>query len=337
MDYAQIASKGNGTSKPIKILNFLDGTYRNEIAKEVHKGLTSVQKSIPSKYFYDAKGSKLFEDICDLPEYYLTRTEMSILKEKAPTLMGSFLHSDIVELGAGASWKIQVMLDAVGREERSTLRYLPVDISESAVIESAEDLVNRYPELDVLGIVADFTCHLDMLPTERPKMFCFLGSTIGNLEEKESISFLRKVSETMKSQDRLLVGFDMVKAQETIEEAYNDGQGVTAEFNKNILNVVNNQLGASFDPLHFDHLAFFNDNHDRIEMHLRANRDHSVKLEGLDTEVEFRKGETLHTENSRKFTKESIEDLASASGLQPYNWYADSSNWFSVVEMQASR
>ena len=336
MDYAQSTIKGNGNLKPVEILNFLEGTYRNDIAKEVHEGLSSPQKRIPSKYFYDGKGSKLFEDICDLPEYYLTRTEMSILKEKAPSLMASFVHSDIVELGAGANLKIQVMLDAAGQANRSTLRYLPVDISESAVVESAEDLVNKYPELEVLGVVADFTSQLDLLPTERPKMFCFLGSTIGNLEEKESISFLQKVSATMKPQDRLLISFDMVKPQKTVEAAYNDAQGVTADFNKNILNVVNSELGASFDPLHFDHLAFFNNNHDRIEMHLRANRDHSVKLEGLDTEVEFRKGETLHTEISRKFTRESIEDLASASGLQPQIWYTDLDNWFSVVEMSVA-
>ncbi|MCK5654239.1 MAG: L-histidine N(alpha)-methyltransferase, partial [Dehalococcoidia bacterium] len=159
------------------------------------------------------------------------------------------------------------------------------------------------------------------------------GSTIGNMGEDETISFLQSISENMKPDDRLLVGFDMVKTRETVEAAYNDSKGVTAEFNKNILNVLNNELNANFDPSHFNHLAFFNEDCNRIEMHLRANRDISVKLNAIDLETEFKKGETIHTENSRKFTKKSIGDLASRAGLSIQNWYLDPAGWFSLVVM----
>ena len=322
-------------SKPrlIETLNYLDGEYKNDSGREIREGLSASQKYIPCKYFYDTRGSKLFKEICQLPEYYPTRTEISILRDIAPELMETFAHKDIVELGSGANLKIGIMLDAVDKSTRATLRYIPVDISQSVVIEASQDLLERYPELQVLGIIADFTSQLDVIPTERPLMFCFLGSTIGNMGEDETISFLQSISENMKPDDRLLVGFDMVKTRETVEVAYNDSMGVTAKFNKNILNVVNNGLNANFDSSHFDHLAFFNEDHDRIEMHLRANRDISVKLKAIDLEIEFKKGETIHTENSRKFTGKSIKDLATRAGLSIENWYSDPVGWFSLVVM----
>ena len=315
------------------MLNYLDGKYQHDIARDARQGLAASQKYIPCKYFYDARGSKLFEDICRLPEYYVTRTELSILKEIAPGIMGTFTHKDLVELGSGANQKIRILLDAAGESNRATIRYIPVDISESAVIEASEDLLERYPGLRILGVVADFTYQLDVVPTERPLMFCFLGSTIGNMSEDESISFLHSVSENMNPADRLLVGFDMVKSRGTMEAAYNDSRGVTAEFNKNVLEVLNNELNANFDPSHFDHLAFFNEANSRIEVHLRANRDVSVRLESIDMEVEFKQGETIHTENSRKFTSKSIEDMANHAGLYLQNWYTDPNGWFSLVVM----
>ncbi len=317
----------------VETLNYMDGRYKNDIARDAQQGLTALQKYIPCKYFYDAHGSKLFEYICRLPEYYPTRTELSILREIAPELMGTFAHKDLVELGSGASLKIRVLLNAAGESNRTTLRYIPVDISVSAVIEASKNLLEKYPELQVLGVVADFTCQLDLLPTERPLMFCFLGSTIGNMGGDESMSFLQTVSKNMRLDDRLLVGFDMVKSRETMEAAYNDSKGVTAEFNKNVLNVLNSELKANFDLSHFDHLAFFNEAESRIEMYLRANRDVLVKLESLDMEVEFKKGETIHTENSKKFTRKSIEDMVKPAGLSIQNWYSDPDGWFSLVLM----
>ncbi len=320
-------------SRPIQILNCLQGKYQNEIAEDVRKGLTSSQKAIPSKYFYNARGSKLFKDICKLPEYYLTRIEISILKNIGSEFTQIFRHKDLVELGSGPDLKIRTMLDAVGRETRATLRYIPVDISESAITNALQSLLEQYPELQVLGIVADFTCQLNVIPSHRPAIFCFLGSTIGNFHEEETIGFLRKVAGTMKPEDRLLIGFDMVKSREILEAAYNDSKGVTAEFNKNMLNVVNGSLHGDFDPCSFDHLAFYSEKYQRIEMHLKANRNFSVRLNALDLEVDFTAGDTIHTEISRKFKRDEIEKLASHAGLRIANWHTDSDEWFSLVEM----
>lgn len=324
-------------SKPrlVETLNYLDhdAKYKNDIAREIREGLTASQKYIPCKYFYDKRGSKLFEEICQLPEYYPTRTEISILKDIAPELMGTFAHKDLVELGSGANLKIRILLGSVDESVRATIRYIPVDISESAVIEASLDLLERYPELQVLGIIADFTSQLDVIPTERPLVLCLLGSTIGNLEQEEAIEFLRSISRSMKLGDILLVGFDMVKARVTMEAAYNDNKGLTAEFNKNILNVLNNELNANFDLSCFDHVAFFNEDHNRIEMYLRVNHDNRVELKSIDLELEFKRGETIHTENSRKFTAESIKNLAARAGFSIENWYSDPVDWFSLVVM----
>jgi len=317
----------------IKILNCLQGQYEDEIIEDVRKGLTSPKKSIPSKYFYDDCGSDLFEDICKLSEYYPTRIELSILKNIAPKFTQLFRNKDLVELGSGADLKIRTLLDAVGRETRATLRYIPVDINESAIFNALQSLLNRFPELEVLGIVADFTCQLNVIPDDRPTIFCFLGSTIGNFDEEETIVFLQNMAGSMKMEDRLLIGFDMVKSREILEAAYNDRTGVTAEFNKNILNVVNDSLNGNFDLRCFDHLAFYNDKHQRIEMHLKANCDFSVRLKALSLEVDFIAGDTIQTEISRKFTRDKIEELASHAGLRIANWYTDRDEWFSIVEM----
>jgi L-histidine N-alpha-methyltransferase len=316
MSYPKVDT-GKSIPGRFEILNYLDGKYKNDIAREIREGLTASQKYIPCKYFYDTRGSELFEEICNLPEYYPTRTEISILRDIAPELMQTVSHQDLVELGAGANLKIRLLLNAVSESSRVTLRYIPVDISQSAVVEASNDLLGWYPELQVLGIIADFTSQLDVIPTERSLTLFFLGSTIGNMEQDEAISFLRRISATMKPDDRLLIGFDMVKAREIMEDAYNDLKGITAEFNKNILNVLNNELNADFDLSHFDHVAFFNEDHGRIEMHLRANRDVTVKLKSINLETALKKGETIHTENSRKFTREdgSISGVGSLVGF----------------------
>jgi L-histidine N-alpha-methyltransferase len=241
--------------------------------------------------------------------------------------------------------KIKTLLDAADGSSRSTIRYIPVDISESAIIEASKDLIRRYPELQVLGKLADFTCQPDVLRTERPAMFCFLGSTIGNMSGDESVSFLREITVNLKLDDRLLIGFDMVKSRADMEAAYNDSRGITADFNRNILKgitadfnrnilkVINNELNADFNPSHFNHLAFFNEDESRIEMHLIANRDTVVNCGLIDMEVEFKEGEAIHTENSRKFTAANIEDMTCRAGLSIHDWYSDSDNWFSLVLM----
>ncbi len=314
-------------------MNYPKGPNGSEIFSDLAAGLTSRQKFIPCKYFYDARGSMLFEAICRLPEYYPTRTEMALLKEIAPRMVGTLNHKDLVELGSGADRKIGILLRAASQDTRITLRYIPVDISEAAVKNSSLNLKTLFPELTVMGIVADFTSRIEALPTERPTVFLFLGSTIGNFDANESVLFLRNIAAVMKPEDTLLVGFDMIKPFPIIEAAYNDAQGVTAEFNKNILRVVNKELRADFNPSCFDHLAFFNENYSRIEMHLKANRDVTVRIDSLNTTLEINEGETLHTENSRKFTKESIEQMAAMAGLTIQDWFKDTDQWFSLVLM----
>ena len=319
--------------RAVEIVNRLDGRLADEIAEDVREGLAASQKYVPCKYFYDDRGSKLFENICELPEYYPTRTELSILQEAAPRLMATSRDKDIMELGSGAGLKIGTLFEATDPSVRETLRYIPVDISESAILEASQDLIERYPELRIMGVAADFTAQLDFLATDRTLILCFLGSTIGNMSEEESASFLGHISRHLKPGDSLLIGFDMVKDREVLEAAYNDSGGVTSEFNKNVLNVMNNQLKADFDPSDFDHLAFFNEADARIEMHLQAKRTCSVNVESLGMEIEFREGETIHTENSRKFTREDIERLAHQAGLHIRDWFADPDGWFSLVLM----
>ncbi|MBI5602249.1 MAG: L-histidine N(alpha)-methyltransferase [Deltaproteobacteria bacterium] len=316
-----------------EINNRPKGPYGINGVADLAAGLTARQRYIPCKYFYDAQGSRLFEAICRLPEYYPTRTEMGLLKEVAPGLAGTLNHKDLVELGSGADRKIGILLRATTQDTRSTLRYIPVDISDSAVLNSSLNLKTRFPELKVKGLVADFTSQLKPLPTDRPTMFLFLGSTIGNFDDVESVVFLRNMAAVMKPEDTMLIGFDMLKPLPLIEAAYNDTRGVTAAFNKNILRAVNKELQALFDPSCFDHLAFFNENHSRIEMHLKANQDVAVRIDALNMTLEIKEGETLHTENSRKFTRESIEWMAGLAGLTIHDWRQDSSGWFSLVSM----
>lgn len=317
----------------IEIRSHIDSSFRSEIIKDVSTGLNASRKSIPSKYFYDERGSQLFEEICTLPEYYPTRTEMSILELSAPIIMKSFERGDIVELGSGANWKIRMLLDAAGPSKLSGLRYIPVDVSETALTEASEELLKVYPELEVLGIVADFTLHMDAVPCDRRKLIFFLGSTIGNFNEKKREEFLELVAGTMNERDSFLVGFDMLKPEATIEAAYNDTRGVTSEFNKNILRVINRELNADFKPSHFDHVAFFNRDRERIEMHLRANRNTTVNIDDLELELNIDKNETIHTENSCKFSRDGVRHLVKKSGLDIMNWYSDDKGWFSLAEL----
>lgn len=312
-------------------------TYRRDIARDAIRGLTAQQKFIPSKYFYDERGSTLFEKICLLPEYYPTRIEMDILRKAAPKIMRLFESGDLVELGSGANWKIRILLDTAGYARRKNLRYVPVDVSEDALIKASEELGRIYPEVEVLGIVADFIHHMDMIPFDRPRIIMFLGSTIGNFSNRTRRDFLRLVSESMRPDDRFIVGFDTLKTKQTLEDAYNDTRGITSQFNKNILHVINRELNANFDLSHFDHLAFFNDRKKRIEMHLRANRRTTVSIDDVELEIDIEKDETIHTENSYKFSKKSVEEMASEAGLEVHEWFFDARKWFSIAALALKR
>ncbi|MEJ2723556.1 MAG: L-histidine N(alpha)-methyltransferase [Deltaproteobacteria bacterium] len=305
--------------------------------REIKEGLTALQKRIPSKYFYDARGSRLFQKICRQPEYYLTRTEASILERIAPEFIKTVANKDLVELGCGSEKKILILLGAADKNTRAGMRYIPMDICETAVRESSLNLRTKYPELRVHELIADFTSQMDLVPAERSKVLCFLGSTIGNFSVDQSFLFLKNIAENMNGNDRLLIGFDMLKSPRILHAAYNDAAGITAEFNRNILNVINHKLNGNFEPRLFDHLAFFNAGESRIEMHLKANRDCMVTLKSVDLQVAFKKADTIHTEDSHKFSPARIEALARRSGLIIYDSYTDSSKWFSLVVMGRGR
>jgi L-histidine N-alpha-methyltransferase len=317
-----------------ELQNYLEDTFRQEIKRDVLNGLTSTNKSIPSKYFYDEKGSRIFDEICHLPEYYPTRTELSILKNAAEGIMANFQSGDMIELGSGANRKIRMLLDAAGSSGRSSIRYIPVDVSRAALTDAVGELIGIYPDLEVLGIVADFIHHINVIPNSRPKLIIFFGSTIGNLNEEESISFLRSVRGIMHTGDRLLFGLDMIKPKEMLEAAYNDSQGTTAKFNRNILSVINRELNANFSSSLFDHVAFFNRERERVEMHLKTRKNMSVEINDLDLTLKLKEGDTIHTEICRKFSRESAGKMISEAGLTVAKWHTDPKEWFSLVEVE---
>ena len=318
----------------LRILDYLDKVHESEIGQEILAGLQQPHKCIPSKYFYDAHGSWLFQQICSLPEYYLTRTELALLKQRAPEIMAFFSQEsgDLVELGSGSNQKVKILLEAAGAA-LGNIRYVPVDISVEALYEASRELLELHEDLHVLGLIADFTRRLDFLPQGR-KLITFLGSTIGNFDREERIAFLRRIASIMHPGDRFVVGLDMVKPVSIVEAAYNDSQGVTAAFNKNILRNLNRLLNADFKVDDFEHLATYREDLERVEMHLRARRPSSATIGDLDLAVDFLPGETIRTEICQKFSRNrTIRDFQ-AAGLQAVGWYSDPSDWFSLVILQ---
>jgi L-histidine N-alpha-methyltransferase len=281
--------------------------------------------------FYDEKGSKLFEEITKLPEYYLTSTELELLNDVAIELCYNLKNIDIVEFGSGDCTKISILLDAIPDEFIDTICYIPFDVSVVAVEKSSNILLERFPGIKIHGIVADFISQLDVIPKDRKKVYCFLGSTIGNFSIKNATQFLIDLNEIMQTDDLLLLGFDMLKNKEILEKAYNDSKNVTEKFNKNILNVVNEHIGTNFDPDNFEHIAFFNEDFSRIEMHLKAIKDLDIYCPICPINIEIKNGETIHTENSYKFKFEDIKNIASCAGLEIKKIFTDEDKWFSLV------
>ena len=322
----------------LQILNYLIEDDRKANGREILDGMTQAQKRLPSKYFYDAYGSWLFERICDLPEYYLTRTELAILKENSPEIMAFFADDfgDLVELGSGSNRKIKILLDAVDGDGLRRVRYVPVDISGSALKEASRELLFVYDDLDILGIIADFTRHLDVMPAGR-KLITFLGSTIGNFSGPERTAFLRGVATAMKTGDRFLLGLDMLKSPELLEAAYNDSQGVTAAFNKNILRNLNRSRNADFHLADFEHQAIFVEEKEQVEMHLMATRETCARIADLNFQVSLRDGETIHTEICKKFSREGIQRDFHKAGLVALEWFTDPQGWFSLVLLKKAR
>ncbi|MCF8226122.1 MAG: L-histidine N(alpha)-methyltransferase [Bacteroidales bacterium] len=317
----------------ITIRNFLQAENESKVLTEIVGGLFAEQKSISSRFFYDKTGSRLFEEITTLPEYYPTRTEKSILSRVASDIAANHESPDIVELGSGDCSKICILMDAFHERKLEKINYYPVDVSETAILKSAEELVNSYPGLRVHGILADFMKHLEALPGDGNSLICFFGSTLGNLENEQALEFIRHMKRSMKRGDSFLLGLDMVKDVKTLELAYNDRHGVTGAFNKNILTAVNRIAGTNFDPVNFKHLAFFNSEKSRIEMHLEAVKDQTIESPHFSEALVIKQGETIHTENSRKFTHEDIRELANVSGLSIRGIYTDQREWFSLVHL----
>ena len=299
-----------------------DAALRTALAEDVRRGLGAREKWLPPKYFYDAAGSALFERITRLPEYYLTRAEQALLEAHAPAIVGEVRPEEIVELGAGAPTKAQRLLAA--QNGRGPLaRYVLVDVDAAMLAATGRTLLAEGVG-EVRAVVADFERHLDRVPPAAGRrLVAFLGSTLGNLDAATRDALLRDVRRLLGPDDRFLLGVDLVKSPRVLHAAYDDAEGVTAEFNRNMLRVINRQLGADFDVDAFGHYARWDAEERRVEMHLVAAADHAVHVRDLEMTVEFETGETIWTESSYKFTRESVAAMLDAAGLALTRWDTD--------------
>ncbi|HTZ86780.1 MAG TPA: L-histidine N(alpha)-methyltransferase [Solirubrobacteraceae bacterium] len=315
----------------IRIDSHLDGAHERSLADDVLDGLTRPFKELPPKHFYDARGAELFDQICELPEYYPTRAERSILEQTAEELAALTGAAELVELGSGTASKTRVLLDAL--QQAGTLRrYIPVDVTEQMVRECAAQLTEEYPGLQVHGVIGDFERHLGEVPASAgPRIVAFLGGTIGNFPPGSRRRVLRQISKLLDREDHLLLGTDLVKDPAVLQAAYDDAQGVTAEFNRNVLRVLNRELDADFEPEDFDHVALFDPEHEWIEMRLRARREHTTLVRELDLPVHFEEGEEMRTEISAKFTSERIEGDLAAAGLELVRLFTDPDGLFALT------
>lgn len=309
-------------------------TAQSAFARDLQQGLAIRHKSISPKYFYDAAGSHLFDQICELPEYYPTRTELSILHKHARAIalqMGP--HAEILEFGAGSMQKVRVLLNAMDRPAR----YIPIDISAQHLQSASEQMAKDYPDLPVEPLQADYTQDWVLppdMPPEGRRVGFFPGSTLGNFEPLDALHFMRMCAQTLQG-GALILGADLVKSPDILHAAYNDAQGVTAAFNHNILVRANRELGANFQVDQFAHSAFYNAPLQRIEMHLMSTCQQSVRMG--DTSFAFAQGETLHTENSYKFTIDGLRQLALKAGFAPGPTWTDPDNAFCLMWLDAPR
>jgi L-histidine Nalpha-methyltransferase len=300
------------------------------LASDVRDGLTRELKELPPKYFYDARGSELFDRITTLPEYYPCRAEREILNRRAPAIVAESDARELVELGSGTASKTRALLYAMAGAG-SLERYVPFDVDHSVVERCAAELVELYPGLSVHGVVGDFEHHLAYIPDGDRRLFAFLGGTIGNLYPDERAGFLQRVRGLMGPTDGLVIGTDLVKDRSVLEAAYNDSGGVTAEFNRNVLRVVNDGLDADFDPQAFEHVAFFDEANSWIEMRLRARGAQTVRVNGAQLEVRFEDGEEMRTEISAKFTRDAVERELEAAGMGLDGFHTDENGLFGLA------
>ncbi len=303
----------------------------------VADGLAQPHKRLPCRFFYDEAGSQLFEAICELPEYYPTRTERAILERRAADIIAQAraIQSDkplaLVEFGSGSSVKTRLLIEAA-LGQQAALTYVPIDISGDFLRASCLDLLEDYPALRVTGVAAEYSDALRVLPDhDGPRLFLFLGSNIGNFAPDEAQAFLTRLRLIMTPEDRLLLGVDLVKDRSVLHAAYNDASGTTAQFNKNLLTHINRELGADFDLEQFAHDAPFVEERARIEMHLVSRCDQTVHIAYLEASYRFAAGEIVHTENSHKYTLDSISRLCAPAGLELQSCWTDDREWFAAL------
>jgi L-histidine Nalpha-methyltransferase len=321
------------TSPVVDIYSTPDHADRS-IRRDALLGLTSTPKWLQPKWFYDARGSDLFEQITRLPEYYPTRTESAILHARAGDIARRTGAHTLVELGSGSSEKTRLLLDAL--HEAGTLRqYVPLDVSESALRDAVAAIHADYPTLAIHGVVADFTEHLDRVPGENPRLVGFLGGTIGNLLPQERAGFLHDLRKTLDPGEWLLLGTGLVTSPDILVPAYDDAEGVTAEFNRNVLAVLNRELGADFDLANYEHVAIWDADNEWIEMRLRATAAAEVELSELGLDIGIQAGEEIRTEISAKFRREGVESELADAGFELDSWWTDPEGRYGLSLAQA--
>jgi L-histidine N-alpha-methyltransferase len=303
---------------------------------DVRRGLTRRPLRVPPRWLYDDRGSELFDQITRLAEYYPTEAERSILEREASSIAELTGADTIIELGAGTSDKTHTLLRAF-RSTGQLQRFVPFDVSESTLHQAAHQLTSQYPGLRVHAVVGDFTLHLSRLPVDGTPMVAFLGSTIGNLYTEERRAFLSMLGEQLPPGGWLLLGVDLIKPVERLVTAYDDPKGVTAEFTRNLLTVINRELGADFDTAAFDHVAMWDPLHHRMDLRLRVNGDHQVHIPGADLSLELHDGEEIHVEVSTKFEIPAIATEISAAGFQIRQVWTDQAGDVAVILAAADR
>ncbi len=320
-------------SLQIKYLETL--TPQLNLGEDVIAGLTQIPKTLPPKYFYDSLGSQLFEQICELPEYYPTRTETQILQKYAAQIAQITGVCQLVELGSGSSTKTRLLLDAYQNLGHGC-QYVPIDVSGDILKTTALQLQQEYPALSILGLVGTYEQALAKLePTSLPsRMVIFLGSTLGNFTPQQSDRFFTQISNVLQPEDYFLLGIDLQKSRDILESAYNDAQGITAAFNRNMLSHLNWRFQCNFEPNLFTHEAIYNQSENQIEMYLHCQKSHSVSLGTLNVTVDFIEKESILTEISRKFDLETMKMELNNKGLIPIQTWTDSQQWFGLILAQ---
>lgn len=318
----------------LELVYLLEQEDLHQTGQELLAGLGRSPKTISPRYFYDEKGSELFEQICELPEYYPTRTEAEILKTVSSEIAELTGNAELIELGSGSSTKTRFLLDAY--QQFDQVSYVPVDVSGSIVEFAAERLFKEYTNLKITGLIGTYEQAIAHLPEpeDLPRMLIFLGSTLGNFPDAARTAFFQNMRQSLRVGDYFLLGVDRHKSADILEPAYDDHAGVTAAFNLNMLNHLNDRYGANFEQDNFRHRAVYNVPERRIEMHLDCLADHNIQFANLDATVEFKAGESILTEISRKFEVDKLKELLAAQGFNTVQVWGDRNDWFSLILTQ---